>query len=595
MGQGLLRTYRYAYPNRLYNFLKEYKYDDKFHSLKQLGAIQYFFKGAHHTRYEYIFLQWTLIHELCTRSKGSGLSSKINRKHNSLIMGKNKSPTPAELLQCLAILTNMGHFPVTFSASKVWLHLINKNSKGIRTTLKKGLNEKSKKLLNKIFDENDYYNIHLINSLFLLERYRRRDIGNEIIDFSINLINEYLNPQIEELKQYWSVYRSIRKMSYLLLDSNYAPIPFKMDFSSIMLTLDNYETSIINSESVFYETLNRINNLLEKTLYLAPNIILISKLKGDKIIKRFENNSKKEISKLAEIRALLSPHIYENDLSSIFDSQNKSSNEVDWDTENFLDISYNRIDKYKNLLKYDMRELEQNFQIELGEATCRVGAMFPPSRNNIRLIFSIKNRYRYKEAKALDIIRKVIKFDNLLTTEGYEKDKQSHIEFKASLFEYLLKYSFNTDFVIEFDYNHGDKIPFFIGAGSKTVSKRMYEYIEDIKSLLSDDEVHELMTTALKVENLNYRGTIMSYLGGTKLRKKTGSKYICEFDGLICLPNRKKEGFLYIIEAKNKVKGEAEAQKQLDENMKKYLSSNLYYSVNKFSKRDAYAEISLKN
>src|SRR5699024_676875 len=115
------------------------------------------------------------------------------------------------------------------------------------------------------------------------------------------------------------------------------------------------------------------------------------------------------------------------------------------------------------------------------------------------------------------------------------------------------------------------------------------------KSLLSDDEVHELMTTALKVENLNYRGTIMSYLGGTKLRKKTGSKYICEFDGLICLPNRKKEGFLYIIEAKNKVKGEGESQKQLDENMKKYLSSNLYYSVNKFSKRDAYAEISLKN
>jgi hypothetical protein len=63
-GQGLLRTFMYPYTKELYEFLTRYDYDKKFHSTKQLGAIQYLLKGAHHTRYEYIFLQWTLIDQL---------------------------------------------------------------------------------------------------------------------------------------------------------------------------------------------------------------------------------------------------------------------------------------------------------------------------------------------------------------------------------------------------------------------------------------------------------------------------------------------------------------------------------------------------
>jgi len=111
-GQGLQRTVIYPYTVLLYDLLSKYDYEEKFHSTKQLGAIQYLLRGAHHTRYEYIYLQWTLIHQLKTQNKGLGLGSE----NKSLNIDGEENPTNAELLQCLSILTNMGHFPDTFSS-----------------------------------------------------------------------------------------------------------------------------------------------------------------------------------------------------------------------------------------------------------------------------------------------------------------------------------------------------------------------------------------------------------------------------------------------------------------------------------------------
>lgn len=137
-GQGKLKKFMYPYTNKVYNFLSYYNYDYKFHSTKQLGALQYLLKGAHHTRYEYIFFQWTLINEFKDKGTGLGLNSNNINNKDLYLDSIERKPSPAELLQCLAILTNMGHFADTFSASKLWLYLIRNNVNGFRTGLKKG-------------------------------------------------------------------------------------------------------------------------------------------------------------------------------------------------------------------------------------------------------------------------------------------------------------------------------------------------------------------------------------------------------------------------------------------------------------------------
>ena len=85
----------------------------------------------------------------------------------------------------------------------------------------------------------------------------------------------------------------------------------------------------------------------------------------------------------------------------------------------------------------------------------------------------------------------------------------------------------------------------------------------------------------------------LCFVGGIKANKYKKSEKIDELDGFIYLPNRQDEmPFAYIVEAKNYVRGENDAVKQL-QGTKKYLSPNLEFSINPLT-RCAYMEIKLK-
>src|SRR5699024_10092451 len=149
---------------------------------------------------------------------------------------------------------------------------------------------KDKKFLDKMIEEFDIYNIHLINALFLLERYRRGNGGNEIVDFSKALLIEYMSEENKNLRKHWTIYKSIRKIAYVLMDSHYAPIPFKLDSASIMLNLGHYHEELINNESAFHKALDQTNGVLESSLYLEPNSMLITSSRINQIHRNLINN-----------------------------------------------------------------------------------------------------------------------------------------------------------------------------------------------------------------------------------------------------------------------------------------------------------------
>src|SRR5699024_7895314 len=256
---------------------------------------------------------------------------------------------------------------------------------------------------------------------------KRKDNESEIVDFSTNLLEEYMDPKLEDLKPVWDIFRIIRKMSYLYMDSNYAPIPFKLDLSSLILTLDSLESPTVD-DSIFNKTLK-------------------GKYEGEKIERRF-NNLSQERFKVSELKSLLSPHNNNDEISNVFNSSTAVSIESSWDSSNSLDLDYN-ISTERNIIKKDVYEIEEHFLKKLGSKKCIVGAMIPPDKDNLRIAFSIKNTNKNKENKALDIVKEVLDFDNQLLRNGFEKETQSKISFYSSLFEYLLKYCFHTNFKIE--------------------------------------------------------------------------------------------------------------------------------------------------
>ena len=98
VGQGVLKTYLYPHTQALYDFLKINNYDVRFKNTNQLGSLKNHLMGAHHTRYEYIFLQWSLIHKLKESSK-VGLST-INNKFGKISTIINAiAPTQASAIK----------------------------------------------------------------------------------------------------------------------------------------------------------------------------------------------------------------------------------------------------------------------------------------------------------------------------------------------------------------------------------------------------------------------------------------------------------------------------------------------------------------
>lgn len=596
-GQGLLRTFVYPYTSELYSFLRNFNYDTKFHSTKQLGAMQYLLKGAHHTRYEYIFLQWTLIHQLKEKAKGLGLSSNIEKFGKLSTMGKY--PTGGELLQCLSLLVNMGHFPDTFAASKVWLYLLNNNIRGSKKGFKSGLRTKDKELLDEILNNYDVYNIHLINALFLLERYRRVKGGNELVDFFKKIIIEYMTEEKPEIKKYWNIYKSLRKIAYVVLDSHYAPIPFNLDLPSIILNFDHYNNSLINSNSTFQKTLEQMNNVLESSLYLDPNSLLVSNMRSEQILSSLRAIPiEQKLDKVSTLRDLLEPLNEESDyISSIFQKQEVLSfPQPDWNVQNILEISYSDIRPFKSFFPKDLLKFENVLRESIGTHSCRVAAAYPPSENIFKLVFSVKNKLSGSKLmyKVLDIVRRTLEFNYSLERKGFTNPNEE--DFKIILFKYLLRNTFGIDKEYFLDYLNNsevNKIPLFIGNGSVGLSKKIERYINIAEPFLNSDELHELKITNGKIKSLKYRGTIIAYLGSTKLKLLNKSTIDCEFDGLIYLPYQKDKEFLYVVEAKNKTNGHTEAKKQLNKRLTKQLLPHLKFNLTDLNTNGAYASVKI--
>lgn len=596
-GQGQLRTFMYPHTVKLYDFLSKYNFDNKFYSTKQLGSIQYLLKGAHHTRYEYIILQWTLIHQLKIKSQGSGLSSKTTSPDLKL-PGYN-THTRAEVLQCLCLLTNMGHFPDTFSSSKLWMHLLYTNEKNIRSTFRKGLGRDERKLLDRLLEEHDFYNIHLVNALFLLDRYRKASGNEETVNFSKTILKEYLNEENEEMKKYWGIYKSIRKIAFIILDSHYAPIPFNLDFSSIILNLENYQEAIVDDFSMFQKALDQINVVLENSLYLEANSLLISRVRSLQIYKEFQLLAEEQsFEKVSDIKKLLEPSTNDVEYKKVFQQKADVDPVRSWNA-NILDLTYEELNFHFGLFPNNLFDFENTFTNKVGLSSCLVAASYPPSKKVFRLVLSTKENLGIKRnvMSVMDIIKSVVSFNEDLLLNGYQQSNQLEREFKEKIFKFFLASIFGTEREFTLDYlplSKSTQSPLFVGKGSVHLTNEISSYIESVKEYLNPDQLHEMLMTRKVVEGLKYRGLIIAYIGATKVRKKNESKYESEFDGIVVLPNQKQKSFFYVIEAKNKPNGNTEAKTQLTERLVSKLDDTFGVTLENIGNRGAVAKVHLK-
>lgn len=281
-----VETIGYAYPDLGYveiNLRKEsadiYKFIRKegggieyFETLDQLGALRAVHKSAHHSRWEYMMLQMHLIQQLKANS-AFGFSTSID------LTSQHSVSSLEELLKSWVLLNNFGHLLDTFEAERVWLELILENPNLYQVLISCMYDQRCRDLAENICKEEDLYHFHHLIALSLLGRLsQKRSKSEALIDLSIEMLKALLSDMIETLKpeegsklgRALSVFYTLRRVSYVLLDINRSTLFLRIDSNNLLRNiLEKPDAILYDPESEVNKTLEDMERLLFSEVYAS--------------------------------------------------------------------------------------------------------------------------------------------------------------------------------------------------------------------------------------------------------------------------------------------------------------------------------------
>lgn len=236
-------------------------------NMPHLGLISKAFSGVNHTRYEYVILQ-CVISELVE----NGFKGTTSAQGSIKIDGDEYSGN--DILKTWFLLSNFGHCKNTFGDEKALL-LSAISRKGFRSHLINSIRDLDlKRWAEDVIESLDYVNFHHLISIGRIYQSlkRRVAIQNEIITvYKLLLLNSSETSEIcDQLKieQLKTIFRNIRDLAIISLDSRNSSLPISVDILSTVLSFDFYDQRF--QQTTAGQLFNPILSLLMDNLYLHP-------------------------------------------------------------------------------------------------------------------------------------------------------------------------------------------------------------------------------------------------------------------------------------------------------------------------------------
>lgn len=593
-GFGMVRVRLFPHALHVYEFLEGYGHVEHLKTLDQLGPIRQVLPGAHHTRYEYLMAQWAIITELC-HLRGplpTGLSLGSPRKEFGSIPSITGQPSNGEVLMVLALLGNVGHLPSTFSGERAFLKYLRGNA-SVRGAFRNGLPKEDRARFNTLVQNDNLYQFNYYIAAFLLERYRRRRDGHAVADFCQAILRSFICLREEDgdrsLFALWSLYRSIRRLTYLALDSHYSPVPFSLDLAPIFFSLENLLSDVFLEASAFQEALKRFEDVLRDTVYMGPDQMINHSRVSDKVLKRLEESA--EPDSIGQLWELLGPGRADN---AVFKAPSLSTaHGTEWGSS--VQLAYDLDSALAPILLPDPIGWERSARAASGLRSCMFASDFDPPRRHIKITAALAKGIEPLTAqKAVHrIAKQLIDFETSISDADVTLSASSRTRNGLTLLRFLLPIVFGQNRRVRFRTLPAvEQSPVFRTTGSTRAANLVKEYWTWARnsSLLGPDELREIETLEQTLRDIDYRGTLIAFAGATDVIED--DRVVMEVDGLALLLSRDlSKGSLILVEAKNFTSGSTAAKKQLTKRLVELGIPASRINLKKLPKRGAYAEV----
>lgn len=599
-GYGLIQPTLFPYAAAVWGFFRDTGHIDRLKRTNQLGVLRNLYPGAHHTRYEYVIAQLALISELCKRRRGQNPLAPLGSKRTDFgtLGAIGTSPSGGEVLQCLTILANVGHLPQTFASQRALLHHL-RTCVPARRAFRAGLPRQDRDAFDTVLARFHMYQVHYFIAVFLLERYRRRTDGHQMADFCQKIIRSFRARQLNDhaLISLWELHRSVRRVTYLALDSLYTSVPFSLDFAAILLSLEQQADEVFNPFSQFQQALNGFERVMRHSVYLSPNAVIQFSRSTDRAVRECRS-APLGWSSLSALRGMLAPTTVSDDL---FDPK-RDALPLDWDKTRVLGLWYDFDSRAAPRTVTDTVELEEMLRRRVGPSRCRIGIEWDPATTRLSIGAALAPDLKPNRAMstAFRIAYELARFESQsreLAGFGWLNDFQDDYENARRLVEFLLRalFGWNNRYRLRAA-RVRRKYPVVVGTGAARTASILRSFVRDpltAKVLENPDDLHEIKVVQRTLELIAYQGVLIAFAGRVEVIDPVEGRQLGEFDGVVFLLSENNQiGCALIVEAKNMAHGHTAARHQLKTRLTTLDFPSTRYTLHDVETIGAYATIS---
>lgn len=578
-GYGFANCLLFGEAVELMDILENRGLIEKTKNICQLGTMRFVYPGAHHTRYEYIFTQLMLISNIVA-TKGVRRNVEISL---SSALGEYETfgykISGGALLQCLAMLSNVGHMYDTFTASRILLRQLQESKESgaeFYRIYRRNLPKEAQSSFDYFLEKQNYYKLHLFNAIHLMKGIGNTPAYEKLSQLGIHILAQLLDEKLiknEATLRIFTLYKKVRKIAYLSVDMIYTPASFGANLNQMIYSISSAVDDLFNDDSVICQSISQLEDIIHKQIYDSARCILNSTRIEQEKYKQY-SECLSEVKNVYDVRRL----IYEGEepyASLRTKAQPKALTNLCSDSVLLLSGDGKKIER-KQGLQFDNGVLKNI-------PTSRIAFGTQPAQNFERVYsaFSLLSAEHICE-DSQTVISQAISHELYREVEKREMVKYAI----ASLYQ-------PGNFFFTISVPHGATINecIFICNGCKNAAQQIrHKYNSTV--ITDSDQLHEILSCATVLENLSYTGLVMCFVGGIKASQYKKTEKVDELDGLIYFPNRSpKDCLAVIVEAKNYSGGGNDAQKQL-EDTKKFLNPSLEATVQKLD-RCAFMELKL--
>jgi hypothetical protein len=554
----------YPAAARLYNLLDSADYIARLKSIELLGSLDKKNK-LKYSRFDYIVLQ-LYMQKLVQKELPEDLLYSFRNQVRQVDFSDSALPlikahsedkhSVGELLQILAITSNIGHFRNTFTASRAAIKVLYNDHYFRARFMKQFRYEKHIELAEKIIAEQNYYRYHLINALLILQTL---DQEESAVVTAMHAICESLLPAAvrgEKLKETYQIFKDIRDLSFMACDLLVAPIPLYIDLKNetqLSRLLQQIVAKYAEKQQVqaFLKGMNKMlhdlvyNEAVQSIEQYCIASKMAKKLTNEQVLlERFQSSCMSFITDSEGDGAIFNQRHYKP--SSTFDTRNILCLNMPGDLSNEVINLCSRLEK--------MNFVRAAWYYRIGE-------------KQITLLVSLKKGCKNRTKHALKVLKHITNFinHNRKALAGTPEIVTISALLTAKFFLYYLFLEQR----IEINGTLDTQIAAILERGKNRRTAALSALINNNK-YAEAAKIHEVVAlrNILQTENINDSTIILP--SSIKVYANEGTNTcVAEFDGLIIFPNRSKDQVVF-LEAKDRKRKSKEAVNCLHGRLQKF-------------------------